>query len=71
MTDKYTPTVWKKGDIVSASKLNKIEQGIENATHGDATQSESGLMSSTDKTKLDSIDNVGTEDISRIVNSIS
>lgn len=28
----YTPTTWKSGDIVTSEKLNKIEQGIANAT---------------------------------------
>ena len=27
----YTPTEWKTGDIVTAEKLNKMEDGIENA----------------------------------------
>lgn len=27
----YTPTVWATGDIITAEKLNKMEQGIENA----------------------------------------
>jgi len=26
----YEPTVWKKGDIVTSEKLNKIENGIAN-----------------------------------------
>lgn len=26
----YTPTVWATGDIITAEKLNKIENGIEN-----------------------------------------
>lgn len=28
----YTPTVWASGDTIDATKLNKIEQGIANAT---------------------------------------
>ena len=28
----YTPTVWKRGDIVSSEKLNKLEQGVADAT---------------------------------------
>lgn len=28
----YTPTVWKTGDIVSSEKLNKLEQGVADAT---------------------------------------
>lgn len=30
----YTPTVWKSGDVVTSTKLNKIEQGIANAGGG-------------------------------------
>ena len=30
----YTPTEWKKGDVITATKLNKIEQGIEAASSG-------------------------------------
>lgn len=28
----YTPTVWATGDIITAEKLNKIENGIENVS---------------------------------------
>ena len=28
----YTPTVWEKGDIVTAEKLNKLENGLADAT---------------------------------------
>lgn len=28
----YTPTEWKNGDTITANKLNKIEEGIENCT---------------------------------------
>ena len=27
----YTPTVWRTGDVITAEKLNKIEEGIANA----------------------------------------
>lgn len=27
----YTPTEWKNGDIITAEKMNNIEQGIQNA----------------------------------------
>jgi len=30
----YEPTTWKSGDVVTSSKLNKIEQGIANAGGG-------------------------------------
>ena len=29
----YTPTEWKKGDKITAEKLNNIEQGIETSVH--------------------------------------
>ena len=28
----YTPTNWKSGDTVTSTKLNKIEQGVSDAT---------------------------------------
>ena len=27
----YEPTEWKKGDVVTSAKLNKLEQGVANA----------------------------------------
>ena len=27
----YTPTNWKNGDVVTSTKLNKLEQGVANA----------------------------------------
>ena len=30
----YEPTAWKSGDVVTSAKLNKIEQGIANASSG-------------------------------------
>lgn len=27
----YEPTVWKSGDLVTANKLNKLEQGVANS----------------------------------------
>lgn len=30
----YTPTEWQSGDIVTSAKLNKIEQGIADASGG-------------------------------------
>ena len=34
MANEYTPTVWKTGDVITAEKLNKIEEGIANAEGG-------------------------------------
>lgn len=28
----YTPTVWESGDTITATRLNKIEQGIQSAS---------------------------------------
>lgn len=36
----YTPTEWKTGDVITAEKLNKAEQGIKNAH--DAADTSSG-----------------------------
>lgn len=30
----YTPTQWKDGDLITAEKLNKLEQGVENEQIG-------------------------------------
>lgn len=30
----YTPTVWETGDVITAEKLNKAEQGIAEASAG-------------------------------------
>lgn len=50
----YTPTEWKKGDIVSSAKLNKMEEGIANAGPLVVTLIPSGSMENltltTDKT---------------------
>ena len=32
----YTPTEWKKGDVITATKLNKIENGIADASGGNS-----------------------------------
>lgn len=32
----YTPTEWKNGDIITADKLNKLEQGVQNEQTGPA-----------------------------------
>lgn len=30
----YTPNTWKSGDVVTSAKLNKLEQGVANASGG-------------------------------------
>lgn len=30
----YTPTTWNDGDLITAEKLNKLEQGVENEQVG-------------------------------------
>lgn len=32
----YTPTTWKDGDLITADKLNKLEQGVQNEQVGPA-----------------------------------
>ena len=32
----YEPTVWKDGDVITAEKLNKLEQGVKNEQIGPA-----------------------------------
>lgn len=36
----YTPTIWKRGDIVSSEKLNKLEQGLADATSEEVIKEE-------------------------------
>lgn len=33
----YTPTTWKDGDVITAVKMNKIEQGVANVSGGGAS----------------------------------
>ena len=33
---EYTPTVWRTGDVITAEKLNNIEEGIANAGGGES-----------------------------------
>lgn len=30
----YTPTEWKNGDLITAEKMNKLEQGVQNEQVG-------------------------------------
>lgn len=30
----YTPTVWKTGDVITAEKMNKLEEGVQNEQVG-------------------------------------
>ena len=30
----YTPTTWNNGDLITAEKLNKLEQGVKNEQVG-------------------------------------
>ena len=32
----YTPTTWSDGDVITADKLNKLEQGVKNEQVGPA-----------------------------------
>ena len=32
----YTPTTWKTGDMITAQKMNKLEQGVQNEQAGPA-----------------------------------
>ena len=32
----YEPTIWKDGDLITAERLNKIEQGVQNEQVGPA-----------------------------------
>ena len=30
----YTPTTWETGDLITAEKMNKLEQGVQNEQAG-------------------------------------
>ena len=30
----YTPTTWSDGDVITAEKMNKLEQGVKNEQVG-------------------------------------
>ncbi len=73
-TYEYTPTDWETGQVISEELLDHIEDGIANAYTGlneiagsivntEATSSSSGLMSATDKVKLDSLDPNGEANV--------
>ena len=32
----YTPTTWSDGDVITAEKMNKLEQGVKNEQVGPA-----------------------------------
>lgn len=36
MTMAYTPTQWNDGDLITAEKMNKLEQGVQNEQVGPA-----------------------------------
>lgn len=50
----YTPTIWKTGDVITAEKLNKAEQGIASASDEvfaiKATYALDGFSATLDKT---------------------
>lgn len=35
----YTPTIWKDGDLITADKMNKLEQGLANIQSGGSSGS--------------------------------
>lgn len=45
MANEYTPTVWRTGDVITAEKLNKIEEGIANAEAGGESDLTTAILS--------------------------
>lgn len=43
----YTPTNWKKGDVITSTKLNKLEQGVANGILVVGVDTETGTMDKT------------------------
>ena len=63
----YTPTVWSNGDVITADKLNKLENGVANEQVGPAGPAGSaatvtvGSVSTGDAGTDASVTNSGTE----------
>lgn len=55
----YTPTEWDSGDIITAEKLNKIEQGISEASSSGGSGGGSG--------ELPEVTNVDNGDVLTVV----
>lgn len=51
----YTPTTWTTGDTITATKLNKIEQGIANAGSALMVQFNNGTLDKTVQEIYDAI----------------
>ena len=45
---EYTPTEWKSGDIITAEKLNKLEEGVASAGDGSGDSNEFIITASRD-----------------------
>jgi len=43
----YEPTNWKSGDVVTSAKLNKLEQGVQNAVLFVTADQQTGALSKT------------------------
>lgn len=48
----YTPTNWSNGDSITAAKLNKMEQGIEDASGGGAEPLIVNVVDDSDHAKM-------------------
>lgn len=54
----YTPTNWKNGDVITADRLNKLEQGVQNEQVG--PQGETGASGTNGKDGKDAVITPGT-----------
>ncbi|WP_242828276.1 hypothetical protein [Mediterraneibacter gnavus] len=55
----YTPTTWNDGDVITAEKLNKLEQGVKNEQVGPAGpsyHSSSGEQNNAGRCETDGFD---------------
>ena len=43
----YTPTTWKTGDLITAEKMNKLEQGVQNEQAGPAGKQAAAVADAT------------------------
>lgn len=53
----YTPTAWETGDVITKAKLNKMEQGIADASTTDSTLAQTGKAADA-KATADAIDSL-------------
>lgn len=65
----YEPTTWNKGDVVTAEKMNKLEQGVANEQVGPQGPAGAGLTGSA--TAIEAIATPESADAATIANKVN